>query len=184
MAARAQDRLLTADEFLRIDFGPDLKAELENGVIRMMGGGVRQHSEVQMNLYRFFGVALRGSGCRPHGSDMAVKAHESSVRYPDLTIDCATRDGAPKDKVLTDPRAIVEVLSPSTRNSDLNVKLREYRAIESVRTIVFIDAEDGTLAVTDRTADQGWTDLKFARDDLRLTSFDLTMPYSEIFARD
>jgi Uma2 family endonuclease len=184
MAARPEARLLTADEFLRIDFGPDLKAELDRGVIRMMGGGSYAHSRIQMNLYRFFGSALRGSGCRPHGSDMAVRVRDSSIRYPDLTIDCAAHlaDGA--DRVLRDPRVIMEVLSPSTRDDDLGVKLAEYRLLASVEAIALIDPDDETLAVTRRTPGGGWSDVEFAKQDLVLPSLDLTIPHDEIFARD
>lgn len=184
MATRAQERLLTADEFLGIDFGPDLKAELDRGVIRMMGGGSYDHSRVQMNLYRFVGAALRGSGCRPHGSDMAVRVRDWSIRYPDLTIDCASGSSEPSDRMLRDPRVIVEVLSPTTRDIDLGVKLAEYRLLTSVEAIAFVDPEGETLAVTRRTSGGGWTDIDFARQDLHLPSLDLTIPHSEVFARD
>lgn len=37
--------LLTAEDFLEIDFG-ELKAELDNGVIHMMAGGTARHARV------------------------------------------------------------------------------------------------------------------------------------------
>ena len=184
MATSDQVRLLTVEEFLRIDFGPDLKAELDRGVIRMMAGGTFAHSQVQMNLWSFFRGALRGSGCRPHGSDMAVRIRDESVRYPDLTIDCASRSAEPADRVLRDPRVVVEVLSPSTRDLDLSVKLSEYRVLSSVVAIAFIDPEEEMVAVTHRIGGDGWTDIAFARRDLVLPSPDVTMPYHEIFVRD
>jgi Uma2 family endonuclease len=92
MATDPNQRLLTAEQFLQIDFGPDIKAELDNGIIRVMTGGSRDHVRIQMNLYRYLGVALRGSGCRPYGSDIVIRTYDGSVRYPDLTIDC----GSPK----------------------------------------------------------------------------------------
>lgn len=184
MAARPDHRLLTADEFLGIDFGPDLKAELDRGVIRMMGGGSYAHSRVQMNLWSFLRTALRGSGCRPHGSDMAVRVRDSSIRYPDLTIDCGTREAEDPDKVLRDPRIVMEVLSPSTRDDDLGVKLAEYRMLAGVEAIAFIDPDAETLAVTRRTSGGGWTDIEFAPRDLHLPLLDLTVPHAEVFARD
>lgn len=184
MATRAQERLLNADEFLQIEFGPDLKAELDRGVIRMMAGGTFAHSRVQMNLYRFLGAALRGSGCRPHGSDMAVRVNDESVRYPDLTIDCASRSAEAKDRVLRDPRIIIEVLSPSTRDLDLGVKLSEYRVLAGVAAIGFINPDEETIAVTHRTSGGGWTDIAFTRDDLDLPSIAVTIPHIELFADD
>ena len=93
MATNADLRFITPEEFLAIDFGSELKAELDNGVIRMTAGGSLEHARVQMNLMRWFGTALRGSGCRPYGSDAAVRTTLWSVRYPALTIDCAPDRG-------------------------------------------------------------------------------------------
>ncbi|WP_375427929.1 Uma2 family endonuclease [uncultured Sphingomonas sp.] len=155
MAARARDRLLNADQFLQIEFGPDLKAELDCGVIRMMAGGTFTHSRVQINLWSFLRAALRGSGCRPHGSDMAIRVNDESVRYPDLTIDCANSSAEPKDRVLRDPRVVIEVLSPSTRDLDLGVKLSEYRVLAGIVAIGFIDPDEEVIAVTHRTSGGG-----------------------------
>jgi hypothetical protein len=41
--------LLTAEDFLDIDFG-DRKAELDDGVIRTMASGTARHARVQFNL--------------------------------------------------------------------------------------------------------------------------------------
>jgi hypothetical protein len=75
-------RLIDAEEFLDIDFDSDRKAELDGGVIRMMAGGTRAHARVQANLMRVLGNLLRGSGCRPYGSDMAIKTDAYSVQFP------------------------------------------------------------------------------------------------------
>ncbi|GGB20278.1 hypothetical protein GCM10011380_07320 [Sphingomonas metalli] len=176
-------RLLTADEFLQIDFGPDLKAELDNGYIRMMAGGSRDHARVQANIIIALGPRLRGSGCRPYGSDMAVRPHGLSVRYPDVTIECGSAGGSGADTELAAPRVIFEVLSPSTRELDLRVKKDEYRAIASVDTIVFVDPEAETVATSQRRGGT-WVDTLFAAADVELPALSLTIPHAEIFARD
>jgi Uma2 family endonuclease len=185
MATNAQAHPVTATEFLQIDFGPTLKADLDRGVIRMMAGGTVAHSVVQMNLYRYLGSALRGSGCRPYGSDMAVQATDWSVRYPDVTIDCGSPSERARDKVLSDPRVVIEVLSPSTREHDLSVKLGEYRAMCSIHTVAFVDPDEQTIAVTRRTERGGWTDLVFSLEcGLEIPAMDLTVPRAEVFAVD
>ena len=184
MATDPHYRLLTAQEFLRIDFGSDMKAELDNGVIRMMAGGTREHARIQGNLFVALGNALRGTGCRPYGSDMAVQTHDRSVRYPDMTIDCGAPGDRPDDLTLSDPRVVIEILSPSTRRSDLTVKREEYRAIDSVDTIAFVDPDRQAIAVHQRI-DGGWTETSFSDAiDLVLPSLDLTIPRAEIFAGD
>jgi Uma2 family endonuclease len=177
------DTRLTAEQFLQIEFGPDVKAELDDGVIRMMSGGTRRHAKIQMNFYRFLGAALRGSGCEPYGSDFAIRTRDVSVRYPDVAIDCGTP--LDDDKVLASPRVVVEILSPSTRRHDLGVKLDEYRRVTTVDTIVFVDPETERLRVLQRTGPGDWADRSFAEPtDLDLPSLGIAMPHAEIFAED
>ena len=183
LLALRDPRLLTAEEFYQIDFGPDLKAELDNGVIRMMAGGSRDHARVQGNIYAFLRGPLRGSGCRPYGSDMSVRAHDLSVRYPDVTVDCGSPHDSGDDIRLSAPRVIFEVLSPSTRVLDLRVKKEEYRALPTVDTIVFIDPDAETVNVHQRI-EGAWTELEFAPRDLDLPTLGLAIPHAEIFARD
>ena len=65
MATNLHAPLLTVEEFLRIDLSPEKKAELSNGVIRMMAGGAAAHNRVQRNMLRLLGNGLLGSGCSP-----------------------------------------------------------------------------------------------------------------------
>jgi plasmid replication initiation protein len=69
MATKAYypDPLLTAEQFLAIDFGEGIRAELDNGVVRMMSGGTARHARVQLNIQSWLRQALRASGCRPFG---------------------------------------------------------------------------------------------------------------------
>lgn len=183
MATEPSERLLTAQEFLQIDFGADLKAELDDGSIRMMAGGTREHARVQANVLAYLRGALRGSGCRPYGSDMAVQTHERGVRYPDVTVDCGTGTDADSDKVLRDPRIIIEILSPSTRDIDLRVKRAEYRELPSVAAIIFIDPHAESSSIS-RRLEGAWVETLFAQADIDLPALDLSIPHDEMFARD
>jgi len=183
MATEPSERPLTAREFLQIDFGADLKAELDNGNIRMMAGGTRDHARIQANVLTYLRIHLRGSGCRPYGSDMAVQTHERGVRYPDVSIDCGSIGDQDTDKLLRNPRVIIEILSPSTRDVDLRIKRAEYRDLEEVATIAFIDPTAQTVSVSQR-GDGNWVETLFARSDIDLPALNLSIPHDEIFARD
>ena len=185
MATQPDYPLLTAEEFLEIDFG-ERKAELDNGVIRMMAGGTARHAAVQINIIGALLVRLRGSGCRPYGADMAARTRDYSVRYPDVSVYCdrgaASND---KSKAFDDPRVIFEVLSAGTARTDLRVKLEEYRALPSVDTIVFVDIATERLRIVQRTGPNGWNEVGHDEPvDVTLPSLDITIPHTEIFARD
>lgn len=186
MATQIAYRLLTAEEFLAIDFGPDSKAELDNGVIHMMAGGTRRHAGVSGNIFAALHTRLRGTGCAPYGSDMAARTHDRSVRYPDVSVYCGRDDPAfDNDKSDPDPAVVFEVLSAGTARTDLRVKLDEYKVLPSVQTIIFVDIAVERLRVVQRTGPSGWFDDTHTEPyDLVLPSLNLTIPHAEIFARD
>lgn len=179
---------MTVDEFLEIEFDPDTKVELDNGlirVIRIMSGGSRAHARVQRNVLTALGTRLRGSGCSPYGSDFAVQPNELSLRYPDVSIICGG-EGAEHDKELVAdaPRMVVEVLSPPTRHQDEYVKLVEYCAMPSLGVILYVDPDKETVRLLNRTPAQGWTDRQLDKaEGVALGGFGITLSWDEIFAR-
>jgi Uma2 family endonuclease len=187
MATNPQIYLVSADQFLAMEFGPDEKVELDNGVIRMMSGGTARHAKVQLNISAFLRLRLRGTGCSPYNSDMAARTHVLSVRYPDIAVYCGSQDSAENDKKLAfdDPVVVIEVLSPSTASHDQKDKLIEYRALGSVDTILFVDPEQERVRIVQRTSPEGWADNWIKQgEDVPLPALKLTLPHSEIFARD
>jgi len=177
--------LLTAEEFLDIDFG-DRKAELDNGVIRMMAGGSIRHAQVGGNLYFALRSRLRGTGCAPYNSDAAVRTRDHSVRYPDVAVYCGREDPANDGlKAFDDPRVVIEVLSAGTARTDLRVKLEEYKELASVDTIAFVDIASERLRVVQRTGPDSWSET-IHRDptDLALPSLGVTVGHAAIFARN
>ena len=180
-------RKITASEFLAIDFGTDKKFELSDGVIQMMTGGSSLHAHVALNIQTFLRVKLRGSGCVPFNSDMALRISDTDVRYPDVTVYCGNPVDFGKEPVLSfdDPVVIIEVLSPSTTMFDQGTKLDEYRRLSSVATIAFVDPVNELTRTFQRTGADSWRDDMFAKPhDIVLPSLKLTIPHDEIFARN
>ncbi len=187
--ASASPRLITVDEFLAIEWDDsDVKAELDNGVIRiirMMAGGSAAHSRIQRNVLVALDNALRGSGCSPHGSDMGIRTSDIALRYPDVSVFCGKGD-IPDGKVLAfdDPKLVVEVLSPTTRDKDIAGKLPEYRQLASLDHILYIDPELETARLLTRTGPRGWNDEELAPNaDVELSHLGVTLLWHDIFAR-
>lgn len=187
--ASASTRLITVDEFLTLEFDPECKAELSNGVIhvvRMTGGGSIAHARVQGNVFAALFIKLRGSGCRPYGPDMSVQSHELSMRLPDVSVFCG-KTGQEHDRNLTsdDPKMIVEILSPSTRREDFDVKLPEYLAMPSNDAVLYVDPLSEAVTVYRRGERRAWQ-----RDDVTpgsdtiLPSLGIVLTWNEIFGRD
>ena len=186
MASKVENWLITADEFLRMDFGPDRKAELVEGVVRMMGGGTRLHSRIQTRLLVALSKALAGSDCEAHGPDMAVRIDRNIILYPDVSIYCG-RDSNPEfDRELagSDPKVVIEVLSDSTNRIDQREKLPQYQTVSSIESIIFIDPEGELVRTFHRTGELSWQDSGLVQvDSLTLPSFGISIPASDIFSR-
>lgn len=184
MLLQVEYPLLSAEDFLDINFG-DHKAELDNGVIRMMDGGTARHVLVQGNILVALASRLRGSGCTPYTSIMAARTHDHSVRYPDVAVYCG-RSGKQNDdmRAFDDPRVVFEVLSAGKARTDLRVKLEEYRELASIDTIVFVDIATERLRVVQRTGPTGWTDIAYQEPtDIALPAVATDLTHAEIFAR-
>lgn len=184
MASLALDpayRRVTVREFLVMDLG-EAKAELVDGMILMMAGGSARHAAIAANLIAALITRLRGSSCRPYGSDLAVRTGEESIRFPDVSVYC--RDDIVDDmheaKLLGVPRVVFEVLSPSTASNDQITKLAEYRRLPGLKAVVFVDSETERARVVDTAADRDSAWLP-AGSDLDLPVLGVSLPHTEIF---
>jgi Uma2 family endonuclease len=187
--ATAARRLLSVEEFLEIEFDLESiasRVELDNGIVTAMAGGSAAHARVQANIFGALFVKLRGSGCRPYGSDMGVRTHDLSLRYPDVSVFCG-REGPENDdlKQFDDPKLIVEVLSPATRHKDEGVKLSEYQTLSSLDAIVYVDPDHEAVTLIVRTSKGGWQSMAIEKgSDVELAALGTSLPWSEIFSRN
>jgi Uma2 family endonuclease len=178
-------RQMTVEEFL--DLPIEGRAELEDGVLYMMGGGSPLHAAVTANIIVALGTKLRGSGCRPMSPDMVVRTGPASLRMPDVSVYCRAdwTELNAQTRLLGDPKVVFEVLSPSTSKYDQEVKLNEYRGLAGLEALVFVDPESERVRVVERTGPEAWSDRWLGQDaDVALSSLGISLSHADIFARD
>lgn len=172
----------TIDEFFAWQERQPERYELVGGVpLRPMAGARNGHDEIVVNLLVLLRNRTRDSGCRPFTGDGAVETYPGQIRRPDAGLDCGRRD--PDGHLAADPRLVAEVLSPSTRDFDTFEKLGEYKAVESLDHILYVEPNRAEVAVWSRGADRRWTrtvheDLAAAID---LPSLGIALPLAEIY---
>jgi Uma2 family endonuclease len=136
MSLPAKNRFSVPEFFTFLSVSQD-KWELVDGVPIMMAGATQRHQDVAANLLASLHQRLRGSGCRPTGSDTGVLTGDTSVRYPDLVVDCGPRYD--DSMHATKPTVVIEVLSPSTRGFDSHLKLIEYKGNTDISQVLLVD---------------------------------------------
>lgn len=102
---------------------PDIKYEYINGEIWAMAGASRNHNVIMGNFFGELRQHLKGAPCKAFASDWRVKC-EQHYYYPDVVVDC---DSLRDNNQAGQPIVIIEVLSESTRETDLTFKLNDYK---------------------------------------------------------
>lgn len=146
-----------------------------------MTAGTVNRRRINRNLHAALRSRLQGSGCEPLGPDVGLATVGETVRYPDALVTCAK---VPGDAYLVPEVVVVfEVLSPTSGRTDRIVKLREYRAVPSIRRYVILEHASVGLIVLARTnADQDWTATALTADDtLRLPEWGTEIPVAEFY---
>lgn len=155
--------------------------ELVDGCPTRMPDKNRRHDQIVLNTLLAIGNRLRGRPCRGFTADTAVATGPTRRRRPDAGIECGPRrDG---DYVANEPRVVVEVLSPPTRDVDLLGKLDEYRAVASLREIVVIEPNAPQAMLWSRSYDGPWTHQPIDGLDaaIPLASVGIEIPLSAVF---
>ena len=152
---------MTLAEFLAWEEKLPDRYEFYRGETFNMVGGTARHNRVILNLASRIGDHLDGTACQVFAENMKVQISEG-VLYPDVMVTCGKADAGDEQSV-TDPKLIIEVLSPSTRGYDKRDKFILYRTLVSLREYALIDpakrevevftlANGGAWTLTDQTA--------------------------------
>ena len=171
---------MTLIEFLAWEENQTERHEFFGGETFAIVGGTARHNRVTLNLASRIGDHLDGTTCQVFTENMQVQM-AYGVLYPDVMVSCGKAE-AGDEQTVTDPKLIIEVLSPSTRGYDQRDKFILYRTLASLREYALIDpvkrqvevftwAEGGTWTLTDQTA----------ADVLTLASIDCKLAMELVF---
>jgi Uma2 family endonuclease len=177
---------LKAKDYLELERRANFKSEFFDGEIFAMAGGSLAHNRVKENLVIELGTRLKGGPCQTYSSDQRVLVSATGLyTYPDIVILCGagTYDAADPD-TLTNPTAIIEVLSPSSERYDRGAKFRNYQQIPSFIEYVLVAQDEPVCERFVRQADGSWALVSFVdvAASLVFTSVSATIPLADIYA--
>jgi Uma2 family endonuclease len=181
MAEPAVSRM-TLGEFLRWDDGTDTRYELIDGFPVAMAPPAEAHRILVVRLVsRIDGALAIRRPCNAQIEPGVVRPDRADSYYvPDIAVTCEPNE--PGRQAMVDPILIVEILSPSTERSDRRLKMPAYQAIDSVREIVFIDADSHHAEVYRRDNSYWGIELVRGADaTLFLASVELRISMSELY---
>jgi Uma2 family endonuclease len=187
MQIQTQQRYYTPEEYLELEEAAEYKNEYRDGEIVPMTGASINHNRIAGNFYAALKYALRGQNYEGFTSDLRLWIPRYRLYfYPDVMVieGDPVFDGTRTDTI-TNPRAIAEVLSKSTKNYDRAEKFEYYRSIPEFREYILIDQYKFHIEHFAKTSDGKWllTDYESSESVLALPSLELEIPLSEIYER-
>ena len=182
-AYKVATKLLSVEEYLEFEMASDVRHEYVYGVLYAMSGVSRQHHDIASNLFVALHGHLRGGPCRPYITDFKVRLEINNadiLYYPDVMVACGT-DGVDHDYFLSNPKLIVEVLSPSTEKIDRREKRLNYLQIRTLEEYVLVSQRK--LEITSYRRSDQWSPqvivgLESAMD---FRSIGLSVPLAQIY---
>jgi Uma2 family endonuclease len=160
MAQAAHHRFAFA-EYTAIAEDAAVKLEFLDGQVWAMAGGSPDHAAIAGNIVTLFNVALAGKRCRVFSSDLRIRVKATGLAtYPDVSTVYGALDldpDDPKTHTVTNPRVLVEVLSPSTEDYDRGEKLSHYQKIAALSEVVLVAHDRREIEVVRREADGTWS---------------------------
>ncbi|MCW7546115.1 Uma2 family endonuclease [Aurantimonas litoralis] len=126
------------------------------GISRRGEDGCHSGAQRRHHQHRLFrGTQAKIGRCRTTARDTAVQTHASTVRYPDVVVDCGPVDQ--EGTVAESPTLIVEVSSPGTASVDTTDKFDEYQGHPAVRLIMVVEPSIVSVKLYRRNEDGVWS---------------------------
>jgi Uma2 family endonuclease len=173
------------EEYLEYDRKSEWKNEYLFGKIVARAGATPWHSIIAANITHLLNRTLFGSPCRVFDAGVRVCVNRKTLySYPDATVACGPLDYTDGQRdTITNPKLVVEVLSPSTRNCDLGDKARMYMRIPSVEALLFVEQETVRVEHWKRASSDQWSIQEFedSNASIQIDSVSCAVPVGAIY---
>lgn len=161
----------------------ETRSEWIDGIVRTMPGGNANHLAVTSIFGELLGAKLRAGGaCRflDQNVQIPIPAHRLYT-YPDGAIACPPAFAERQKGALLNPKAIFEVLSPSTEGYDRGAKFRMYRTLGTLEEYVLVSTREPVVEVFRAPV---WGPKTYEGLDAiaRLESVGLDLPLRDLYA--
>jgi Uma2 family endonuclease len=173
----------TLEDYLAVEEMSDVRHEFFDGEIFAMAGGTPEHAALSAAVVVLLGTRLRPPS-RPYSSDLRVRVLATGLAtYPDAAIICGEPVRDPRSSShVTNPRVLVEVLSPGTEDYDRGEKREHYQQIASLEEYVLVAQDRACVEIYRRTGET-WTHDVYGRgESFVLPSVSVTIAVDELYS--
>jgi len=184
---QTEKRYYTPEEYLALEEAAIDKSEYHDGEIIPMTGGTINHNKLALNFCRKFPLTIKEQDYEIFINDVRLWIPQTRrYVYPDIMV----IQGEPvyhenNKTIVTNPLAIIEILSNSTKDYDRGGKFLAYRSIPEFREYILIDQYSYHIEQFAKNSNGKWVLTEYDSEDsvLTLESVEFQMPLREIYER-
>ncbi len=178
---------VSEEEYLRRERAAERKSEFVDSEIRAMAGGSLRHSKMAVSLGARLEAQLADRDCSVFSSDTSIRTSlTGSYVYPDLSIVCGRPERHNGDStILTNPVAVVEVLSVSTTKYDRGKKFDLYSEIPRLMDYLLVHTSSPHVEHFVRQPDNRWLFREYVglESSIAINSIGCCVGLDEIYAK-
>ena len=175
---------LSVEEYLAVDRAAERRSEYHDGELFPVPAASWAHARVSANTIHRFSERLYGHPCHVADASVRLRVSPTQFVYPDLVVVCGDPAFTDEEQdTITNPKVIVEILSPSTADYDYGGKFALYRRLPSFEEYLLIAQEEPLIEVFRKTPDGRWILSSYAglESTVRVESLDIALPLAEIY---
>jgi Uma2 family endonuclease len=175
---------VSVEEYLALDRAAEVPSEYHDGEMFPLAAVSWEHSIISANVVSILRARLVNAPCRVANGPLRVRVSPAKYLIPDMMVVC----GRPMltdehQDTVTNPKLIVEILSPSTSDYDYGEKFILYRKLESFEEYLLVAQDQARVEVARKTADKRWLITTYEGLDavVNVESLGVSLPMSEIY---
>jgi Uma2 family endonuclease len=186
----------TVEEYLAFERESEERHEYLDGLIYAMAGESGEHGDISTNLALELASQLKGKKCRARLKDTKVRSGpipkqkystKGLYSYPDAVVICDEPEYLDEHRdVVTNPKVIIEVLSPTTEAFDRGEKFDRYDFWNPTLTDYLLVSQDQPkIDHFIRQEDGNWTRIVYRglKSKVILKSIGCTLKLADVYDR-
>ena len=177
---------LSVEEYLVLDRMAEVPSEFHDGEMFPIEAVTYEHSVISVNVGSALKMRLRSgrSGCQTIGSPLRVLVAPTKYVIPDHAVLCGEPAFTDKQRdTITNPKVILEILSPSTADYDYGHKFKLYRRLATFEEYLLISQDEALVERYRKSAEDRWIlSIHMGLDAVvPIESLSISLPLVEIY---
>lgn len=180
------DKKYTFEEYFKLEENAPFKSEFRNGKIIAIPNGTNEHGLIIGSLHFYLKLALKKLTQETLVCNSEIRVFLMAINeslYPDASIVVGARENYKKNKAITNPAIIFEVLSDSTEGYDRGEKFRKYKHLPSFQEYVLIEQDQPVVDVFHKKENGAWEMNSYIglEEMMILKTLDIKIPLADIY---